>query len=73
MSVALPKGDEHLADLREYESEELGFTITIDYDLCKGHGKCIEECPTDPVVYELVEGKATAPNIDEYQPTFSVC
>ncbi|MFQ6056471.1 MAG: ferredoxin family protein [Methanosarcinales archaeon] len=38
-------------------------TIKIDYDKCVGHGECVEICPVD--VYELVDGKSTAPNIDE--------
>ncbi len=54
-----------MADERKWENKELGITITVDYDLCKGHGKCVEECPTDPVVYVLVDGKATAPMIEE--------
>jgi len=54
-----------MADERTWESDELGITITVDYDLCKGHGKCLEECPSDPVVYELQDGKAVAVAIDE--------
>jgi len=56
---------EPLAELKKYESEELGITITIDHDLCDGDGKCVEECPTEPNVFKLVNDKSTAPNIDE--------
>ena len=54
-----------MANERKWENAELGIKITVDYDLCKGHGKCVEECPTEPKVYELVDGKATAPMIEE--------
>ena len=54
-----------MADERTWESDELGITITVDYDLCKGHGKCVEECPSDPVVYEIQDGKAVVTQIDE--------
>jgi len=54
-----------MADLKKYESDELGITITIDHDLCDGCGTCVEECPAEPNVYELVDEKSTAANIDE--------
>lgn len=54
-----------MPDLRSWESDELGITITIDYELCKGHAKCIEECPAEPIVYELADGKANVIHIDE--------
>jgi len=49
-----------MADIKEFKDE---VTIKVDYDKCQGHGDCVESCPVD--VYELVEGKATAPNIEE--------
>jgi NAD-dependent dihydropyrimidine dehydrogenase PreA subunit len=52
-----------MADIKTYESEEVGCTIKIDHDLCTGDNECVEVCPTE--VYELVDGKSTAPNIDE--------
>lgn len=60
-----------MVDNRVWESEELGVTLTVDYDLCEGHGNCYEECPAEPNVFELIDApdaklgkKATAPNID---------
>jgi NAD-dependent dihydropyrimidine dehydrogenase PreA subunit len=38
-------------------------TINIDHDKCKGHGDCVDVCPVS--VYELVDGKSTAPNVEE--------
>jgi len=52
-----------MADIKTWESEEVGCTISVDYDLCNGDAECVEVCPTE--VYELVDGKSTAPNIDE--------
>ncbi len=52
-----------MANIKTWESEEIGCIIKVDYDLCQGSGECIEVCPTE--VYELVDEKATAPNIDE--------
>lgn len=49
--------------VKKYESDALGFTIEIDYDKCIGAGECVDVCPTE--VFELVDGKSTAPNIDE--------
>ncbi|MFP4170116.1 MAG: ferredoxin family protein [Methanomassiliicoccales archaeon] len=49
--------------VKKWSSEELGLDIEIDYDLCVGHGDCVEECPTD--VYELQDGKAVVVDIDE--------
>ena len=54
-----------MADLKKFESEELGITLTIDHDLCDGDGKCHEECPADPNVFEIKDGKSFAPNMDE--------
>lgn len=50
-------------NIKTWESEEIGCTIKIDYDLCDGSGDCVDACPTS--VYELVEGKSVASNIDE--------
>ncbi len=44
-----------------YESDDI--TIKINHDKCKGHAECIDVCPSD--VYEIVDGKATAPNVEE--------
>jgi NAD-dependent dihydropyrimidine dehydrogenase PreA subunit len=52
-----------MAKVKTYESETLGITIKVNYDLCTGAAECVEVCPTD--VYELVDEKATAPNIEE--------
>lgn len=52
-----------MANIKMWESEELDCTIKVDYDLCDGTGDCVEACPTD--VYEIVNGKAAAPHIDE--------
>ena len=49
--------------IKTWKSEELGVTIDIDHDICEGYGECVSVCPGE--VYELVDGKATAPNIDE--------
>ncbi len=52
-----------MANIKTWESEDVGCTIKIDYDLCTGCGECVEVCPTE--VYEMVDEKSTAPNIDE--------
>lgn len=49
--------------VKKYESESLGITIEIDHEECVGTGECIGVCPTE--VYELIDGKSTAPNIHE--------
>ena len=38
-------------------------TITVDNDRCKGHGECADNCPGE--VYDIVDGKAVAPRIDD--------
>jgi len=40
--------------IREWPGD--GITIKIDYDKCKGHSECIDNCPAD--VYELQNEKA---------------
>jgi NAD-dependent dihydropyrimidine dehydrogenase PreA subunit len=40
-----------------------GITIEIRSGKCVGCAKCVDVCPVD--VFELVEGKATASNIEE--------
>jgi NAD-dependent dihydropyrimidine dehydrogenase PreA subunit len=52
-----------MADIKTWESEEIGCSISIDHELCNGDGECVEVCPTE--VYEIVDGKSTAANIDE--------
>ncbi len=49
--------------VKVWKSEKLDLTIEVDYDKCKGYAECVDVCPTN--VYELVDGKATAPMIDE--------
>ncbi len=44
-----------------YEAE--GKTIDIDHDKCTGCGSCTDVCPSD--VFEIVDGKSTAPNVAE--------
>ena len=48
--------------VKTWKSDEIGVTIEIDYVKCQGQAECIEVCPGG--VYELVEGKSTAANID---------
>jgi NAD-dependent dihydropyrimidine dehydrogenase PreA subunit len=50
--------------VKTWEDADAGIKIEIDYDKCTGSGECVDVCPADPVVYELVDGKATAPNVD---------
>ena len=47
--------------IKKYESGDI--TIEIDEDLCRAAGECINVCPAD--VFEIVNDKATAPNVDE--------
>lgn len=49
--------------VKTWRSEEKNITIEIDYDKCKGLEECVAACPSE--VFEMVNGKATAPNIDE--------
>jgi NAD-dependent dihydropyrimidine dehydrogenase PreA subunit len=51
-----------MADIRKWKSKKIGVVIEVDYGKCQGVGKCVEVCPAS--VYEVVDGKATAPNID---------
>ncbi|MEM1575405.1 MAG: 4Fe-4S binding protein [Nitrososphaerota archaeon] len=51
-----------MSNVKKWTSESLGVTIEIDYDKCIGAGQCVAVCPTG--VYELKDGKSTAPNID---------
>ena len=48
-------------DLKMWKSDTV--TIKVDYDKCKGHGDCADDCPSE--VYELIDGKAVPVNIDE--------
>ncbi len=48
--------------VKTWESDS-GIKIEIDYDKCSGHAECVGVCPVG--VYELEDGKATAPNIEE--------
>lgn len=49
--------------VKTYKSEKLGITIEIDHDKCNGDGECVSVCPSE--VFELVDEKSTAPNVDE--------
>ncbi len=49
--------------VKSYKSESLDATIEIDNDKCTGAGECIAVCPAE--VFELVDGKATVPRIDD--------
>lgn len=50
-------------DIRRWESKKIGVLIEVDYDKCKGLGECAIVCPSS--VYEVIDGKTTAPNIDD--------
>lgn len=47
--------------VKKYESDDI--TIEIDLDKCVGSAECVDVCPVE--VFELVDGKATAPNVEE--------
>ncbi len=47
-------------DVKTWQSDDV--TIKVDYDKCKGHGDCVDNCPSE--VYELVDGKAVAVDIE---------
>jgi NAD-dependent dihydropyrimidine dehydrogenase PreA subunit len=47
--------------IKTFKSDEV--TIEIDYDKCGGGADCVDVCPSE--VYELVDGKSTAPNIED--------
>jgi NAD-dependent dihydropyrimidine dehydrogenase PreA subunit len=48
---------------KRWYSDELDITIEIDHDKCDAHAKCLSVCPSE--VFELVDEKSTAPNIDQ--------
>jgi NAD-dependent dihydropyrimidine dehydrogenase PreA subunit len=48
-------------EIKTWQSD--GVTIKVDYDKCKGHGRCVEYCPGE--VYEIVDGKTAASAIDQ--------
>ncbi|MFQ5974820.1 MAG: indolepyruvate ferredoxin oxidoreductase subunit alpha [Candidatus Hydrothermarchaeales archaeon] len=39
------------------------WTIKVDYDKCTGAGDCVDVCPAE--VFELVDEKAVASNVEE--------
>lgn len=47
-------------DIKEWQDDAV--TIRVDYDLCSGHGECVESCPGE--VYELQDDKAVPVAID---------
>lgn len=48
-------------NIKEYKSGSI--VIKIDLDKCTGDANCVDVCPVD--VYELVEGKSTAPRVED--------
>jgi NAD-dependent dihydropyrimidine dehydrogenase PreA subunit len=48
--------------VKKYKNADGNIRIEIDYDKCTGAAVCVDVCPS--AVFELVKGKATAPNID---------
>lgn len=46
--------------VKTYKAEA---TIKIDHDTCTGAGEYADICPVE--VFELVDGKSTAPNVEE--------
>lgn len=66
-----------MADLKTWKGKISGVTITIDYDECDGcdeDADCVTSCPI--TVLEMVDGKATAPNVEEcteYGLCVSIC
>ena len=50
-----------MADKREFKGGEI--VITVDYEKCTGSGECVTACPVD--IYEVVNGKAVAKNVEE--------
>ena len=48
-------------NVKKYESGS-GVVIEIDHDTCVGSGECVRVCPVG--VYELENGKSTAPNVE---------
>lgn len=48
--------------VKTYKNADGNIRIDIDYDKCSGAAVCVDVCPS--AVFELVKGKATAPNID---------
>jgi len=47
--------------IKTWQSEMV--TIKVDYDKCKGHGDCVDSCPSE--VYELIDNKAVPVNIND--------
>ena len=51
--------------------QSVAVTIKVDYDKCKGHGDCADQCPAE--VYEIENGKAVPANIDDCVECVQVC
>lgn len=49
--------------VKSYRSDSLDATIEIDEDKCVGASECVAICPSD--VFEIINGKATAPKMDD--------
>ncbi|MCD6461441.1 MAG: 4Fe-4S binding protein [Thermoplasmata archaeon] len=47
--------------VKKYESGS-GIVIGIDHEKCVGSGECVSVCPVS--VFELVDNKSTAPNVE---------
>lgn len=48
-------------DIKTWQGDSV--TIKVDYDKCKGHGDCVDQCPGE--VYELKNGKAEPVDIND--------
>lgn len=49
-----------MVNIKKWEEQE--HWVEIDLDLCVGAAECIDVCPAE--VYELVDGKVVADNIE---------
>jgi NAD-dependent dihydropyrimidine dehydrogenase PreA subunit len=49
--------------MKAWKSDLLGITIEIDHDKCKGHSRCVDECPSD--VFVLADNKSICISIDD--------
>jgi NAD-dependent dihydropyrimidine dehydrogenase PreA subunit len=46
--------------IKEWQGDQV--TIKVNYEKCKGHGECVDNCPAD--VYELENDKTVPIAID---------
>ena len=47
--------------VKKYEANDI--VIEIDLDKCVGAAECVDVCPVE--VFEIVDDKSTAPNVEE--------